>query len=85
LVSPEDQTLIMLLFWWIRQVLAALLSCFFLYFGIHILWAAYRLEDPLMFVMTFFASNFIILISIVMLIGFVYRMVRQGQTTSEED
>ena len=68
------------LFWWSRQIFAALVSCFFIYFGIHILWAAYRLEDPFMFVMTFFASNFIILISVVMLIAFVYRMVRQGKT-----
>jgi len=69
-------------FWWIRQVLAAFVSGFFLYLGIHILWASYRLEDPLM---TFFASNFIILISIVMLIAFVYRMVRAGQKTDEEE
>ncbi|MFC1505237.1 hypothetical protein ACFL5W_01840 [Thermodesulfobacteriota bacterium] len=72
-------------FWWIRQVLAALFSGFFIYFGIHVLWAAYRLENPFMFVMTFFASNFIILISIVMFMAFVYRMVRKEQNTDEED
>ena len=75
----------MLLFWWVRQVLGALFSGFFIYFGIHILWAAYRLDDPFMFVMTFFASNFIILISIVMLIAFVYRMVIKARATEEKD
>jgi uncharacterized membrane protein len=73
------------LFWWIRQVLAAFLACFFIYFGIHLLWAAYRLDDPLMFVMTFFASNFIILISIVMLIAFVYRMAGAGKKSDRKD
>ena len=75
----------MLLIWWVRQVLGALVSGFFIYFGIHILWAAYRLDDPFMFVMTFFASNFIILISIVMLIAFVYRMVIKARATEERD
>ena len=75
----------MLLIWWFRQVLAALVSCFFIYFGVHILWAAYRLDDPFMFVMTFFASNFIILISVVMLIAFVYRMVHKARATEKED
>ena len=75
----------MLFIWWVRQILGALVSGFFIYFGIHILWAAYRLDDPLMFVMTFFASNFIILISIVMLIAFVYRMVLKTRTPEEKD
>jgi len=53
-----------------------LMSCFFLLFGIHVLIAAYHLKDPYSFIMTFFASNFIILISATLLFGFIYRMVR---------
>jgi hypothetical protein len=64
------------LFWWIRQVVLTLISCFFIVFGINLLIAAYRLNDPFYFIMTFFSSNLIILISATLLIGFIYRMVR---------
>ena len=63
-------------FWWIRQVILVLMGCFFLFFGITILIAAYQLDDPFSFIMTFFASNLIILISATLLVGFVIRMVR---------
>jgi len=63
------------IFWWIRQVALTLTGCFFIIFGIQLLIAAYRLKDPFYFVMTFFSSNLIILISATLLIGFVYRMV----------
>ncbi len=53
-----------------------MVSLFFFLFGIHLLIAAYKLKDPAWFVMTFFASNFIILISATILIVFVYRMVK---------
>lgn len=63
------------IFWWIRQVILILAGFFFLLFGIHLLVAAYQLKDPSWFIMTFFASNLIILISITLLIGFIYRMI----------
>lgn len=71
--------------WWLRQVGLALLACFFVFFGVQVLLAAYRLDDPLMFVMTFFASNFIILISAVMLIAFVFRMVSVSKAADEDE
>lgn len=61
--------------WWIRQCLLVLVAGFFCFFGISLLIAAYDLNDPFMFIMTFFASNLIILINATLLIGFVYRMV----------
>ncbi len=61
--------------WWIRQVVLVLLGSFFLYYGIELLISSYGLKDPYSFIMTFFASNFIILISAALVIGFVYRMV----------
>ncbi len=63
------------IFWWIRQVILTIIGCFFLLFGIHVLIAAYGLKDPFLFIMTFFASNLIILISATLLFGFIYRMV----------
>ncbi|MBC8417713.1 MAG: hypothetical protein KJ573_15185 [Proteobacteria bacterium] len=64
------------IFWWFRQVILILAGCFFLTFGIHILIAAYKLKDPYSFIMAFFASNLIILISATLIFGFVLRMIK---------
>lgn len=61
--------------WWTKQILLTLAGCFFLLFGVQVLIAAYTLNDPFSFIMTFFASNLIILISAALIIGFVYKMV----------
>lgn len=61
--------------WWVRQIGLIGLGGFFLYFGIQILIGAYTLNDPVTFIMTFFASNLIILISAVLIAGFIYRVV----------
>jgi len=61
--------------WWIKQVVLVIIGGFYLYFGIHLLISSYQMNNPFSFILTFFASNFIILISGVLLIGFVYRMI----------
>jgi hypothetical protein len=61
---------------WIKYGAFLMVSAFFLLFGIHLLAAAYRLDDPFSFVMTFFASNLMILISAVGVIASVIRMVQ---------
>ena len=61
--------------WWVRQAGLIILCGFYLYFGIRMLIGAYTLDNPLSFIMTFFASNLIILISAVLIVGFVYRLV----------
>ena len=61
--------------WWVKQIILIVLGGFYLYFGVHLLIASYQLNNPFHFLLTFFASNFIILISAALLIGFVYRMV----------
>jgi len=71
-------------FWWLRQVILLLAGCFFLAFGIHILIAAYRLTDPFSFVMAFFASNLIILISATLILGFVLRMIKVYRIMKED-
>ena len=63
------------LLWWILQVVLILVGSFFLYYGIELLISAYSLKDPYTFLMTFFASNFIILISAALIVGFAYRMI----------
>lgn len=70
------------LFWWIRQIILTLTGCFFLLFGVHLLIAAYRLNNPFWFIMTFFASNLIILISGALLVGFVIRMISMRNSES---
>ena len=62
-------------FWWIRQILLILIAGFYLVFGIQLLVSAYQLNDPPNFILTFYASNFMILISAALLVGFIYRLV----------
>ena len=62
-------------FWWIRQIILILIAGFYLVFGIQLLVSAYQLNDPPNFILTFYASNFMILISAVLLVGFIYRIV----------
>ena len=73
------------LFWWTRQVVLLSVSAFFLYFGIRLLVSAYKLNDPFTFLMTFFASNFIILISAALMIGFAYRMITAFRQSKNSD
>jgi TRAP-type C4-dicarboxylate transport system permease small subunit len=60
----------------VRQILLIAVGCFFLLFGVHLLISAYELNNPFWFVMTFFASNLIILISVALVIGFVIRLIK---------
>ncbi len=60
--------------WWIWQIVLIILAIFFMALGIQICIYAYRLNDPFDFILSFFSSNLMILISLVLLSGFVYRM-----------
>jgi len=75
-----------ILFWWIRHIVLILIGSFFLYYGIQLLIGSYDLNDPFVFIMTFFAANFIILISATLIFGFAYRMVTAlRQSKKNED
>ena len=63
------------MFWLIRQIVLILVGTFFLYYGIQLLISSYDLNDPFIFIMIFFAANFIILISGTLIFGFAYRIV----------
>ena len=73
------------LFWLIRQVVLILVGAFFLYYGIRLLISSYDLNDPFVFIMTFFAANFIILISATLIFGFTYRIVMAFKQSKKPD
>ncbi len=73
------------IFWWIRQVVFILIGAFFLYYGIQLLISSYDGNDPFIFIMIFFAANFIILISGTLIFGFVYRMVMAFRQSKKND
>ncbi len=58
---------------WIKQITIACCSLLFLTFGVYLFLAAYGMKNPLEFIMTFFGSNLIILIS---LVGLIYPGVK---------
>jgi len=62
-----------------KQVALLIISLFFLMFGIQVLRFAYRLNDPFAFVMTFFASNLMILISAALGLGFALKIIKAGR------
>lgn len=64
------------IFWWMRQAILILVGCLFLALGILMLISTYKLTDPYSFIMAFFASNLMILISATLVLGFVLRMVK---------
>jgi len=61
--------------WLVTLVVLALIALFFILFGIDLLFTAYQITEPFSFVMTFFASNLIILISATLLLMFVLKIV----------
>jgi hypothetical protein len=72
-------------FWWIRQAVLIIIGAFFLYYGIQLLIGSYGLKDPYVFIMTFFAANFIILISGTLIFGFAYRIVMALRRSKKSD
>jgi hypothetical protein len=61
------------LFWWGKNFFIGIISAFFLIFGIETLIGAYYLNNPMEFIMYFFSSSMIILIS---LVGVIYPVLR---------
>ncbi len=60
----------------LKMTILILASLFFLAVGVNLLISAYRLNDPFTFVMVFFASNLMILISAALCLGFALRLKR---------
>jgi len=66
---------------WGKNILIAFLSLFFLLFGINALISAYNTKNPLEFIMYFFSSSLIILISVV---GIIYPFFRMRTTLNSK-
>ena len=58
------------------NIICLLVSIFFVYFGVQVLLAAYTLKEPVPFVLAFFSSNLIILISLALMAGFSVKLFR---------
>lgn len=71
--------------WWPTQVFLTLLSGFFLMVGVQVFKMAYTLKDPFSFIMTFFASNLMIMISAVLMISFIWKMVAVARRLRRTD
>jgi uncharacterized Tic20 family protein len=69
--------------WPAALVALSLIAIFFILFGIDLLYTAYQITEPFSFVMTFFASNFIILISATLLFIFVLKIVAHIRKSKE--
>jgi len=63
------------LWWWGKRIVGVIAGFLFLVFGVEVLIGAYRLQDPFNFVLSFFAANLIILISLAIAVGLICQMV----------
>jgi hypothetical protein len=66
---PEHSFFLLLL----GRIALGVIELFFLLFGIYLLILSYHLTDPFSFIMTFFASNLVILISAALLLGLILK------------
>jgi len=68
---------------WVKPAFIGGVSLFFLVFGIEVLVFAYRINNPLEFIMLFFSSNLIILISAVGLLWPLMQIYRRFRPPTE--
>ena len=69
----------------LKMIVLIIVSLFFMAMGINLLISAYRLNDPYTFIMVFFASNLMILISAALCLGFVLRLKRSWTKRPEDE
>jgi MFS superfamily sulfate permease-like transporter len=78
------------LYWWFGFCLLVILAVTFLVFGIYILIISYRLENPLIFIPTFFSSSLMILVCLSLIAGlaikgFTRLKKNKGDTVDQDD
>jgi hypothetical protein len=83
--QPDEGPLQVSGYWYIRQIVLIVIASFYLVFGIQLLISAYRLNNPSYFIFTFFASNFMILFSGALMVGFIIRMVTVYRRTKNSN
>lgn len=64
-------------FWWVLNLFIGMVSLFFLVWGIDVLVFSYTLNNPLEFLMYFFSSSMLILVSAVGVIYCAFRVFRK--------
>ena len=71
----------------LKLILLLAVGIFFLMVGILLLISAYQLTNPFAFIITFFASNLMILISAILSIGFALQFIKacRGRNTENYD
>jgi hypothetical protein len=77
-------------YWWFGFCLLVLLALAFLIFGIYILIISYRLENPLIFIPTFFSSSLMILVCLSLIAGLAIKAYtrlkkNKGDTVDQDD
>ena len=70
---------------WIKNILILVLSLFFLMIGVNTLMGSYRLNNPMEFVMYFFSASLLILVCLVGIIYFFFRLFAQKQDGINKD
>ena len=63
------------LIWWAGQSFMGVFCLGFLFLGIDLCRASFHLKEPYQFILTFFASNLIMLVSAALLAGLVVRII----------
>lgn len=70
---------------WIKNILVLVLSVFFLLIGINTMMGSYRINNPMEFVMYFFSASLLILVCLVGIIYFFFRLIPRKQDEAHED
>lgn len=69
----------------IKLIALLLIGLFFLLVGVQLLIASYQLDNPFTFIISFFASNLMILISATLSLGFALRLFRGHDPHTEKE
>ena len=70
---------------WIKNILILVLSLFFLLIGVNTLIGSYRINHPMEFLIYFFSASLLILVCLVGIIYFLFRLKPQKQNGINED
>lgn len=60
-----------------KLIVLLLIALFFLVVGVQLLISSYQLDNPFAFIISFFASNLMILISATLSLGFALRLIKR--------
>jgi MFS superfamily sulfate permease-like transporter len=72
------------LYWWFGFCLLVMLAVSFLVFGIYILIISYRLQNPFIFIPTFFSSSLMILVCLSLIAGLTVKAYTRLKKNKED-